>query len=183
MDEINSNSGGGGGSFVTEAHHQGASGTFCGPECFSCKICPCTQNVLAYTLLKATTGIKIPFPQSLWKAITPAVPLQIGGGLLQVPSGKHLLSLAPCITYLMSKFIDMVLLWICSNRSHKRPKLPVITREIEHALVWSFCPPHCQRPQRLRDGTHLSCTKNRTSETWSRSYFFKWLIKGGYGSH
>lgn len=130
-----------------------------------------------------STGIKIPFPQSLWKAIIPSVPLQRGGGLLQVPSGKHLLSLAPCITYLMNEFIDMVLLWIKRNRSRKTPKLPVITREIEHALVWSFCPPHCQRPQGSRDGTHLSCTKNHTPETWSRSYFSKWLTRGGYDSH
>lgn len=155
----------GGVSFATEARYQGASGTFCGQECSSCKIVPCTQNVLVYTLPKTTTGIKIPFPQSLWKAIIPAVPLQRGGGLLQVPSGKHLLSLAPCITYLMNKFIGMVLLRIRRNRSCKTPKLPVITREIEHALVWSFRPPHCQRPQSSRDGAHLSCTKNRTSET------------------
>lgn len=33
----------------------------------------------------------------------PPIPLQSGGGLLQVPSCKHLLSLAPCMTYLYNK--------------------------------------------------------------------------------
>lgn len=97
-------------SYVSEAHHEGASRTFLWSGALFLQICPCTQRALVYTLPKATTAIKMPFPQSLRKANIPAVPLQRGGGLLQVPSGKHLLSLAPCITYLINKLIDKVLL-------------------------------------------------------------------------
>lgn len=33
--------------------------------------------------------------------------------------------------------------------------VPVITGEIEHTLIWGFCPPHRQRLQRSGDWTHL----------------------------
>lgn len=38
---------------------------------------------------------------------------------------------------------------------------PVITGEIEHALVRSLRPPHRQRLQKLGDGAHLSCAKKK----------------------
>lgn len=84
-----------------------AGGIFMARGAFNAKICPCTRNASVYIL-----PIKLPFLQSLWGAYlhnadVSAVPLQRGGGVLQVPSCKHLLSLAPCITYLTNKVIHV----------------------------------------------------------------------------